>query len=90
MKKGLMSLLAALVVATGVVLSVTATPVRAETVQSADQVVSNPDATDVAADASGDSEWKYVPVRRYASADSSPSAFDGKLLTARDLTAEQH
>lgn len=37
-------------------------------------------------DASSDPEWKYVPVRRTAS---TTSAFDGRLLTAADLTTEQ-
>ena len=68
MQKRLMSLLAALVMAT-VVLPMTAIPVRAETVQSADAVIDNPDEPDDSTSAS-DSEWKYIPVRRFAPADS--------------------
>ena len=34
-------------------------------------------------DTSSDPEWKYIPVRRYAT-------FDGRLLTAKDLTTEQN
>ena len=88
MQKRLMSLLAALVMAM-VVLPMTAIPVRAETVQSADTVIDNPDEPDDSTSAS-DSEWKYVPVRPFTAADSDwTQRLDGKLLTAGDLRSEQ-
>jgi hypothetical protein len=40
-------------------------------------------------EAAGDSEYKYVSIRRYPGAESETSHFDGKLLTATDLAEEQ-
>ena len=87
MKKWMASLLAALVLARSAGLPLTTQPVMAEVVQSDELAVDEQDATEEQTQAS-DPEWKYVPIRRSAAADNSPDYFDGRLLTADDLTRD--